>query len=55
MRNPWGKDGEYNGTWSDKDVIWNDTTQTFKKQLPFARNEKDGIFYIDYKDFNKTF
>lgn len=28
MRNPWGVDGSYNGTWSDKDSIWN--TGTYK-------------------------
>jgi len=22
MRNPWGSDGSYNGTWSDSDSIW---------------------------------
>jgi hypothetical protein len=22
MRNPWGSDGSYNGTWSDSDSTW---------------------------------
>lgn len=22
MRNPWGSDGSYNGTWSDSDATW---------------------------------
>jgi len=25
MRNPWGSDGSYNGTWSDSDSIWKTT------------------------------
>ena len=23
IRNPWGVDGDYNGTWSDYDSTWN--------------------------------
>jgi hypothetical protein len=29
MRNPWGSDGSYNGTWSDSDTIWNTDGETY--------------------------
>ena len=31
MRNPWGNDGNFNGSWSDKDPIWNDKVNNYAK------------------------
>jgi hypothetical protein len=30
IRNPWGSDGAYNGTWRDSDPVWATTGQTYK-------------------------
>ena len=46
MRNPWGSDGNYNGSWSDNDAIWNDAVNNYKAQVPFVKNTKDGLFFI---------
>jgi len=43
MRNPWGSDGSYNGTWSDSDAIWK--TGTYATQVSWT-NASDGVFYI---------
>lgn len=55
MRNPWGTDGNYNGTWNDKDPLWLDTVNNFKAQVPYINNTKDGVFYISVDDFYRTF
>jgi Calpain family cysteine protease len=55
MRNPWGSDGNYNGSWSDLDPIWKDTTNNFKGQVPFINNTKDGLFFISVQDFYNCF
>lgn len=45
MRNPWGSDGDYNGTWSDNDSVWTTSGETYIEQADF-RNASDGIFFI---------
>jgi hypothetical protein len=51
MRNPWGKDGEYKGTWNDNDALWLDTTNNYKGQVPYTKNTADGLFFISHTDF----
>jgi calpain, invertebrate len=29
MRNPWGDDGDYNGTWNDGDAVWLTIGETY--------------------------
>jgi len=48
MRNPWGSDGSYNGTWSDSDAIWK--TGTYATQVSWT-NSSDGVFYMTVEDF----
>jgi hypothetical protein len=44
MRNPWGEDAQYNGTYRDTDPIW--TTSNYAAQVNFVSNAHDGIFFI---------
>lgn len=45
LRNPWGK-GEYTGTWSDKDKIWNMVSQEEKERVHYEGVREDGIFFM---------
>jgi hypothetical protein len=51
MRNPWGIDSLYNGTWNDNDATWNTVDQTYATQAGLSSNTNDGIFYISINDF----
>jgi calpain-15 len=55
MRNPWGNDGVYNGTWNDNDALWNDLTNNYAKQVPYTKNVNDGLFFITVQDFYTYF
>ena len=50
LRNPWSQ-GEWNGDWSDKSPLWDDTA---KKQVNFT-DKVDGIFFMNDNDFFKYF
>lgn len=52
MRNPWGIDGKYNGTYNDNDPLWNDTY--YSNQVGFVKAD-DGIFFITVEDFYSSF
>lgn len=51
LRNPWGGKFEWKGRWSDKSDTW---TPDLKKELKLE-DKKDGIFWMDYEDFNDFF
>ena len=53
IRNPWRVDHEYwSGPWNDKDTKrW---TADYKKQVPY-KDENDGVFFVEDKDFVKAF
>jgi hypothetical protein len=53
VRNPWGSDGAYNGTWRDRDPIW--LTNGYTSQVPYRNNTGDGLFYISQDDYHATF
>jgi hypothetical protein len=50
MRNPWGTDGNYNGTWRDADPRW--LTNNYTSQVPYKNNTADGLFFISIDDYN---
>jgi len=54
IRNPWGVDAGYNGTWNDADTTsW---TAAAKAQVPgYANNTNDGTFFMEDSDFVKSF
>jgi hypothetical protein len=54
MRNPWGSDGSYVGSWSDSDQVWNTAGQTYASQVSWT-NSSDGVFYITVQDFDTYF
>ena len=54
LRNPWG-DGEWNGKWSDKCENWNEISPEVKSSLAYERKPNDGIFFMDFDDFQKYF
>lgn len=53
MRNPWGEDVSYKGNWSDTSNTWNNVSDELQKALNCF--EKDGQFYISFKDFRLNF
>ena len=53
LRNPWGQDAGYNGTWNDADTkSW---TAAHKAQVPYVNNTNDGIFWVEDVAFVKYF
>ncbi len=53
IRNPWGVDAGYNGTWNDGDTVsW---TAAAQAQVPFVNNTNDGVFWIEDKDYVQAF
>ena len=53
LRNPWG-DGEWTGDWNDNDERFNRLSKEQIELLKFTK-EKDGTFFIEYKDFRQYF
>ena len=47
IRNPWGSDAMYNGSWSDDDNVWNTVGQNYKQQVGFEKKD-DGVFFMTY-------
>eukprot|EP00656_Telonema_subtile_P000300 TRINITY_DN1014_c0_g1_i6.p1 TRINITY_DN1014_c0_g1~~TRINITY_DN1014_c0_g1_i6.p1 ORF type:complete len:479 (+),score=91.30 TRINITY_DN1014_c0_g1_i6:1132-2568(+) len=53
LRNPWGKDGEFTGDWSDSSDRWTQTMQDLTNYNPKGR--EDGEFVMAFKDLQKYF
>lgn len=51
LRNPWGSDANYIGSWSDYDTTWNTAGQTYATQASWVNNTADGVFFININDF----
>merc|ERR1712096_258433 len=49
FRNPWGKDGEWKGDWSDESTKWDAAT---KKDFGWV-DANDGAFFMDFTDVVK--
>ncbi|KFM72789.1 Calpain-A, partial [Stegodyphus mimosarum] len=54
IRNPWGNDVEWNGSWNDNDSRWSEVDLHTKHQLEWRRRD-DGEFWMEYKDFCREF
>ncbi|XP_035215469.1 calpain-B-like [Stegodyphus dumicola] len=54
IRNPWGNDVEWNGSWNDNDSRWSEVDLHTKYQLEWRRRD-DGEFWMEYKDFCREF
>lgn len=53
-RNPWGNDVEWNGSWSDKDPIWQSLPIQDRENLG-QKTRADGEFWISYEDWVNNF
>merc|ERR1712086_708706 len=53
VRNPWGQ-SEWNGDWSDKDVMWDDYPSIFEQLQPDGF-KSDGTFWIEWTDFKEQY
>lgn len=51
MRNPWA-DKFYSGPWNDTDTNW---TDALRQELGFNNTTENGIFWMPYDDYIKTF
>lgn len=49
FRNPWGRDGEWLGDWSDKSHLWLNIQEDTKSKLLIDKN--DGEFWMCFEDF----
>ena len=54
MRNPWGRDGEWTGDWSDSSNLWNEISEDKQKEIGHAKRD-DGIFFIPLEDYIKNY
>lgn len=54
LRNPWGNEIEWNGSWSDTDPIWNSLDEKTRRRLSIRRNN-DGEFWMSFNDFYREF
>ncbi|GIY60335.1 calpain-A [Caerostris darwini] len=54
IRNPWGNDVEWNGSWNDNDSRWSEVDLHTKTELEWRRRD-DGEFWMEYKDFCREF
>ncbi|KAI6209484.1 Calpain family cysteine protease [Aphelenchoides besseyi] len=54
IRNPWGNEQEWNGSWSDNSSEWSSIPESVKKDmgLVFAH---DGEFWMSFDDFMRNF
>jgi len=51
VRNPWSS-GEWVGDWSDTSSMW---TDALRKEAGHAENDKDGSFFMTFKDYHRNF
>ena len=54
VRNPWGNEREWNGSWSDGSEEWNNVPASTKKKLGVTYDH-DGEFWMAFEDFVKQF
>ena len=54
VRNPWGNETEWNGTWTDGADEWSYITEEEKEILGISFDH-DGEWWMSYKDFVKHF
>jgi len=54
IRNPWGNEYEWKGSWSDKSAEWNMVGEADRKHLGLSF-EDDGEFWMDFDDFKRNF
>lgn len=54
IRNPWGNEYEWKGSWSDKSAEWNMVGEAERKELGLSF-EDDGEFWMDFDDFKRNF
>ena len=45
----------FNGSWSDTSAFWKDTINNFTTQVPYVNNTKDGVFFVEYMEFNTNY
>lgn len=54
IRNPWGDNNEWKGSWSDNDINWNLVDSNIKQEIGL-QSKDDGEFWMSYRDFCKQF
>lgn len=54
IRNPWGDNNEWKGSWSDNDINWNLVNEDIKQEIGL-QSKDDGEFWMSYRDFCKQF
>lgn len=54
MRNPWGHESSWNGSWCAKSKQWGKIDPILRKSLN-AEHQNGGLFYISLEDFVKVF
>lgn len=52
VRNPWGTDAAFSGSWKDTSSNWSDA---YKAQVPYDRNTADGAFFITDSEFVNSY
>eukprot|EP00397_Hematodinium_sp_SG-2012_P007134 GEMP01007176.1.p1 GENE.GEMP01007176.1~~GEMP01007176.1.p1 ORF type:complete len:589 (+),score=128.06 GEMP01007176.1:88-1854(+) len=53
LRNPWGNDKEWNGSWSDNSLTWDEYPDVEAELNP--SHKADGTFWMDYNDFARIY
>ena len=54
VRNPWGNEVEWKGSWGDASTEWRALSADIKKALDYS-NMPDGEFWMNYEDFYRNF
>ena len=54
VRNPWGNETEWKGTWRDEAEEWNQLSKEEKDNLNISFRD-DGEWWMSFKDFVKHF
>lgn len=54
LRNPWGDEHEWKGAWSDGSKEWTENP-TFAEELNYVPKANDGVFWMEWSDFNENF
>lgn len=54
IRNPWGNEVEWNGSWSDNSSEWDLLSETSRDKLGHL-NANDGEFWMNFSDFMSNF